>query len=122
MNMISNKRLCNQPCNILLAIIAIVLLLISPVHCDDDTEKVKNDTHKLCERLPTSLTYKQDAAPADVSAILRVVVEKINRDVTGVVDVEVCILMFYLKCAHLVFILTCVLFTSTSCVHKYGTF
>jgi len=89
MNMISNKRLCNQPCNILLAIIAIALLLISPVHCKDDTEKIKNDAQPQCERLPTSLTYKQDAAPADVSAILRVVVEKINRDVTGVVDVEV---------------------------------
>eukprot|EP00574_Skeletonema_japonicum_P002779 CAMPEP_0201713990 /NCGR_PEP_ID=MMETSP0593-20130828/634_1 /ASSEMBLY_ACC=CAM_ASM_000672 /TAXON_ID=267983 /ORGANISM="Skeletonema japonicum, Strain CCMP2506" /LENGTH=983 /DNA_ID=CAMNT_0048203211 /DNA_START=52 /DNA_END=3003 /DNA_ORIENTATION=- len=42
-----------------------------------------------CERLPTSLTYSQATAPADVSAILRVVVEKINRDVTGVLDVEV---------------------------------
>jgi len=79
---------------ILLAIIAIPLLLISPVHCNDDTTKnVNNDAQPklLCERLPTSLTYKQDAAPADVSAILRVVVEKINRDVTGVVDVEVSI-------------------------------
>ena len=74
---------------ILIAIIAISLLLISPVRCNDTTtEKVNNDTPQ-CERLPTSLTYKQDAAPADVSAILRVVVEKINRDVTGVVDVEV---------------------------------
>ena len=84
--MISSKR------HILLAIFAIALLLISPVHCNDDTtEKIKNDTPPQfqCERLPTSLTYKQDAAPADVSAILRVVVEKINRDVTGVVDVEV---------------------------------
>ena len=88
--MISSKR------HILLAITAIVLLLISPVHCNDTTtEKVKNETPQQCERLPTSLTYKQDAAPADVSAILRVVVEKINRDVTGVVDVEVCIMMFY---------------------------
>ena len=79
--------------HILLAIIAIALLLISPVHCNDTTtEKVNNnDAQPKCERLPTSLTYKQDAAPADVSAILRVVVEKINRDVTGVVDVEVSI-------------------------------
>ena len=96
--MISNRR----HVNILLAIIAIVLLLISsPVHCNDTTEKVNNA--QQCERLPTSLTYKQDAAPADVSAILRVVVEKINRDVTGVVDVEVCICDVYilLKCALL---------------------
>ena len=44
---------------------------------------------RRCERLPTSLVYPQDEAPADVSAILRVVVEKVNRDVTGVIDVEV---------------------------------
>jgi len=42
-----------------------------------------------CERLPTSLTYSQIDAPTDISGILRVVVEKINRDVTGVLDVEV---------------------------------
>lgn len=47
------------------------------------------NTHQ-CERLPTSLTYTQLTAPADVSAILRVVVEKINRDVTDVVDVTWC--------------------------------
>ena len=98
--MTSNKRLYNQPCNILLAIIAIALLLISPVHCND------TPVPPQCERLATSLTYKQDAAPADVSAILRVVVEKINRDVTGVVDVEVSIPYhndIFLS-AHLVFI------------------
>ena len=87
-----------------IAIIAIVLLLISPVHCNDDatTEKIKNDPPQ-CERLPTSLTYKQDAAPADVSAILRVVVEKINRDVTGVVDVEVCFYDVLYLIVHIIF-------------------
>ena len=49
----------------------------------------QHQQHQQCERLPTSLTYTQDKAPADVSAILRVVVDKINRDVKGVVDVEV---------------------------------
>uniref|UniRef100_A0A7S1ZAU1 EGF-like domain-containing protein n=2 Tax=Ditylum brightwellii TaxID=49249 RepID=A0A7S1ZAU1_9STRA len=42
-----------------------------------------------CEKLKKSLTYTQEAAPRDISAVLRVVVEKVNRDVEGVVDVEV---------------------------------
>ncbi len=53
------------------------------------TATAATSSAQKCERLPTSLTYSQATAPADVSAILRVVVEKINRDVTGVVDVEV---------------------------------
>ena len=84
-----------------LVLLVVISLLISTSHAvETATTAVSNNinnndevTHqkdsKQCERLPTSLTYKQDAAPADVSGILRVVVDKINRDVTGVVDVEV---------------------------------
>ena len=84
-----------------LVLLVVISLLISTSHAvETTTTAVSNNknnnnevTHqkdsKQCERLPTSLTYKQDAAPADVSGILRVVVDKINRDVTGVVDVEV---------------------------------
>lgn len=58
-------------------------------HSNNNRHAATTTSHQKCERLPTSLTYSQATAPADVSAILRVVVEKINRDVTGVVDVEV---------------------------------
>jgi len=64
-------------------------LLTSPATADNAAVSDTPPPPPTCERLATSLTYSQDAAPADVSGILRVVVEKINRDVTGVVDVEV---------------------------------
>jgi len=74
-----------------------LLLLLTPAVASEASggetvQSQRQNQHQRqqqCERLPTSLTYSQDSAPADVSAILRVVVEKINRDVTGVVDVEV---------------------------------
>ena len=71
-----------------LVLLVVISLLISTSHAVETATIAPTDS-KQCERLPTSLTYKQDAAPADVSGILRVVVDKINRDVTGVVDVEV---------------------------------
>ncbi|KAL7532425.1 hypothetical protein ACHAWF_005174 [Thalassiosira exigua] len=42
-----------------------------------------------CVRLPATLTYSQASAPSDASAILSLVGSEINRDVSGVVDVEV---------------------------------
>eukprot|EP00521_Asterionellopsis_glacialis_P007642 CAMPEP_0195288974 /NCGR_PEP_ID=MMETSP0707-20130614/5436_1 /TAXON_ID=33640 /ORGANISM="Asterionellopsis glacialis, Strain CCMP134" /LENGTH=926 /DNA_ID=CAMNT_0040348923 /DNA_START=104 /DNA_END=2884 /DNA_ORIENTATION=+ len=42
-----------------------------------------------CERLKTSLTYRQEKAPRDLSGVLPVVVERVNRVLDGVVDVEV---------------------------------
>ena len=73
-----------------LALLVVISLLISTSHAVEETDtNAEQNNSNQCERLPTSLTYKQDAAPADVSGILRVVVDKINRDVTGVVDVEV---------------------------------
>lgn len=54
-----------------------------------NNKKEEEKGKQQCERLPTSLIYSQIDAPTDISGILRVVVEKINRDVTGVLDVEV---------------------------------
>ncbi len=97
--MISKRRHRGGLANILplLASIFIVLIAVGVAANDPvaapqpkDVEiPVRHTPQHRCERLPTSLTYSQDSAPADVSAILRVVVEKINRDVTGVIDVEV---------------------------------
>ncbi len=42
-----------------------------------------------CERLKTSLTYSQENAPQDISAVLPTIVERVNRELSGVVDVEV---------------------------------
>ena len=42
-----------------------------------------------CERLKTSLTYSQANAPQDISAVLPLIVERVNRELNGVVDVEV---------------------------------
>eukprot|EP00934_Nitzschia_sp_Nitz4_P001950 Nitzschia sp. Nitz4//scaffold76_size158648//60033//68082//NITZ4_002544-RA/size158648-processed-gene-0.238-mRNA-1//1//CDS//3329557839//1950//frame0 len=42
-----------------------------------------------CERLKATLTYTQEKAPRDLSTVLPVVVEKVNRVLDGVVDVEV---------------------------------
>lgn len=42
-----------------------------------------------CELLKTSLTYTQETAPRDLSDILPIIVEKVNRELEGVVDVEV---------------------------------
>eukprot|EP00980_Cylindrotheca_fusiformis_P004632 scaffold991_cov128-Cylindrotheca_fusiformis.AAC.4 len=42
-----------------------------------------------CERLKATLTYTQEEAPRDLSTVLPVVVEKVNRVLDGVVDVEV---------------------------------
>ncbi|KAL7466574.1 hypothetical protein ACHAXS_006879, partial [Conticribra weissflogii] len=78
-----------------LALVAVAILTSAlSANAADGASAIDNATPpaprpQTCERLATSLTYSQDAAPADVSGILRVVVEKINRDVTGVVDVEV---------------------------------
>ncbi|KAL7539216.1 hypothetical protein ACHAXR_009110 [Thalassiosira sp. AJA248-18] len=79
---------------LLTTVAAVAALFLSPITIATDPANNKATAtagphHQQCERLPSSLTYSQDSAPADVSAILRVVVEKINRDVTGVVDVEV---------------------------------
>lgn len=42
-----------------------------------------------CEKLSTSLTYTQDKAPRDISGVLPLIVEKVNKELDGVVDVEV---------------------------------
>mmetsp|Transcript_1633 Transcript_1633/g.2319 ORF Transcript_1633/g.2319 Transcript_1633/m.2319 type:complete len:950 (+) Transcript_1633:57-2906(+) len=42
-----------------------------------------------CETLKTSLVYQQDKAPRDLSTLLPLIVEKVNRELQGVVDVEV---------------------------------
>ncbi len=42
-----------------------------------------------CERLRTSLVYSQENAPQDISAVLPLIVERVNRELSGVVDVEV---------------------------------
>jgi hypothetical protein len=44
---------------------------------------------EACERLKATLTYTQEQAPRDLSSVLPVVVEKVNRVLDGVVDVEV---------------------------------
>jgi len=36
-----------------------------------------------CEALKTTLNYSQGNAPRDISSILRVVVEKVNRELEG---------------------------------------
>ena len=104
-----------------LVLLVVISLLISTSHAVGSATTAANNknnndevTHqqkdsKQCERLPTSLTYKQDAAPADVSGILRVVVDKINRDVTGVVDVEV-------KWGGTLYILICVMCLKSSAI------
>ncbi|CAJ1962401.1 unnamed protein product [Cylindrotheca closterium] len=46
-------------------------------------------TARSCERLKATLTYTQEEAPRDLSSVLPVVVEKVNRVLDGVVDVEV---------------------------------
>jgi len=42
-----------------------------------------------CETLKTSLKYSQEDAPQDISGVLPVIVERVNRELSGVVDVEV---------------------------------
>lgn len=49
----------------------------------------ESEGSKKCERLQDTLTYTQEQAPRDLSSVLPVVVEKINRVLDGVVDVEV---------------------------------
>ncbi|KAG7362854.1 calcium-binding EGF domain containing protein [Nitzschia inconspicua] len=50
---------------------------------------VQAETTTSCERLKATLTYTQEQAPRDLSSVLPVVVEKVNRVLDGVVDVEV---------------------------------
>ncbi|GMH70542.1 hypothetical protein TrST_g14038 [Triparma strigata] len=42
-----------------------------------------------CTQLKTTLNYSQSNSPRDISQVLRVVVEKVNRELEGVIDVDV---------------------------------
>jgi len=42
-----------------------------------------------CTQLKTTLNYSQSNSPRDISSVLRVVVEKVNRELEGVIDVDV---------------------------------
>ena len=42
-----------------------------------------------CPPLKTKLQYEQSSSPQDISSVLRVVVEKVNRELEGVIDVDV---------------------------------
>ncbi|KAL3806826.1 hypothetical protein ACHAXA_003298 [Cyclostephanos tholiformis] len=87
--MMPSKRRHRRLANILplIAVIVVAVTANDPVAAPQREDG--KGRRQRCERLPTSLTYSQDAVPADVSAILRMVVKKINCDVTGVIDVEV---------------------------------
>jgi len=60
-----------------------LLALISTNHVVESSSQAK------CERLKTSLTYSQENAPQDISSVLPLIVERVNRELSGVVDVEV---------------------------------
>ena len=49
----------------------------------------ESNPHSKCELLKTSLTYSQENAPRDISGVLPLIVERVNRELSGVVDVEV---------------------------------
>jgi len=59
------------------------------IHASPSTASRSASTTKKCERLQTSLTYSQDNAPQDISAVLPLIVERVNRELSRVVDVEV---------------------------------
>jgi len=48
-----------------------------------------NASDRKCQTLHTSMTYSQDKAPRDISAVLPQIVQKVNEALEGVVDVEV---------------------------------
>lgn len=66
------------------------IALIAVLHCSKlvVSQQIQQEQSQ-CERLQASLTYPQDKAPKDISAVLPLIVEKVNRELEGVVDVEV---------------------------------
>jgi len=71
---------------ILVAVSLLAFCMLVPLTAASASESVGS---KKCERLQDTLTYTQEEAPRDLSSVLPVVVEKINRVLDGVVDVEV---------------------------------
>ena len=55
----------------------------------NNNQKSSSIPFPKCERLKTSLTYSQENAPQDISAVLPLIVERVNRELSGVIDVEV---------------------------------
>eukprot|EP00591_Stephanopyxis_turris_P010502 CAMPEP_0195528386 /NCGR_PEP_ID=MMETSP0794_2-20130614/30492_1 /TAXON_ID=515487 /ORGANISM="Stephanopyxis turris, Strain CCMP 815" /LENGTH=939 /DNA_ID=CAMNT_0040659511 /DNA_START=45 /DNA_END=2864 /DNA_ORIENTATION=+ len=85
-----------------LSIAAFCLLLLSLFLCKtvssealqsssaaDDGKEETSAGKPECETLKNRLTYKQDTAPRDISAVLSVVIAKVNREISGVTHVEV---------------------------------
>mmetsp|Transcript_9509 Transcript_9509/g.11751 ORF Transcript_9509/g.11751 Transcript_9509/m.11751 type:complete len:910 (+) Transcript_9509:2-2731(+) len=69
-------------------------LLLNPLVLSASLSPLVNGTETTptsssCEMLKSSLTYKQENAPRDISGVLRVLVEKVNSALDSVVDVEI---------------------------------
>ena len=69
---------------------AAIISALCLIHASSATISNNSNDSNNCETLVSAkLTYPQHSAPRDISDVLRVVVEKINRELSGVTNVKI---------------------------------